>query len=199
MTKESTSNDDSNNNNNGNGNGNNNGNNNIKEDQDGSTEFGIEECQMPKQLDRPEQKQHQQQQPVFSLCITRRRNIDIPQQRQRQRPPNSTTTSPTTETTTTTTVPNRCVICLQDYRPNEIIVLSDNPSCSHCYHRDCILEYLIPLLKFDGTNTVPSPSGDEESKSVGGAAAAPCPCCRLPFLLDTPRYRRGNMSYIGAD
>lgn len=45
---------------------------------------------------------------------------------------------------------NECAICLQDYRPNEVIVISDNPSCSHCYHRDCIVEYLIPFLEFEG-------------------------------------------------
>ena len=94
------------------------------------------------------------------------------------------------------TFPNECAICLQEYRPNEVIVASDNPSCVHCYHRDCIVEYLIPLLENE--------ENQNESRSDGGdiggdrpslpstahsenGGALPCPCCRQPFLINPPR------------
>ena len=54
--------------------------------------------------------------------------------------------------TSTTTVPNQCIICLQEYKPNDVIVWSENPLCLHCYHRDCILEYLVPLIDLENNN-----------------------------------------------
>ena len=96
------------------------------------------------------------------------------------------------------TFPNECAICLQEYRPNEVIVASDNPSCVHCYHRDCIVEYLIPLLE-NGANQNESRSdrgdvgGGRPSQSLPSTAHSqndrglPCPCCRQPFLVNPPR------------
>lgn len=123
--------------------------------------------------------------------------------------------------TSTTTVPNQCIICLQEYKPNDVIVWSENPLCLHCYHRDCILEYLVPLIdlennKYASTNdinttntntneidtnptslshindTVLSPSsipplslGRNTNESIAEVPSLlPCPCCRLPFLLN---------------
>lgn len=65
-------------------------------------------------------------------------------------------------------VPHRCPICLENYGPREIIVWSENPSCRHCYHQDCILDYLVPLVGTDGSRL------------------PPCPCCRSKFLLKDP-------------
>jgi len=98
--------------------------------------------------------------------------------------------------------PNECAICLQEYRPNEVIAVSDNPSCLHCYHRDCIVEYLIPLLEFEGnnqSNNNGSNHGDETSTQPSQSTATshggkgfPCPCCRLPFLVDPPKIEEGT-------
>ena len=99
--------------------------------------------------------------------------------------------------------PNECAICLQEYRPDEVIAVSDNPSCLHCYHRDCIVEYLIPLLEFEGNNqsnrddnnhgdeTSPQPS--QSTTTSHGGKGLPCPCCRLPFLIDPPKIEDGTL------
>lgn len=102
------------------------------------------------------------------------------------------------------TFPNECAICLQEYQPNEVIVVSDNPSCSHCYHRDCIVEYLIPLLEFEGNNQSNSDGsnhGDETSTqppsqsitTSHGGKGLPCPCCRLQFLVNPPKIDEGTL------
>lgn len=47
----------------------------------------------------------------------------------------------------TTHVPGNCVICLDSYRPNDVVVWSSNPDCQHAFHRDCALRYLIRIHK----------------------------------------------------
>ena len=60
-------------------------------------------------------------------------------------------------------VPNVCAICLEAYRPNETVVWSSNIDCSHAFHQDCILDYLVTKL--------------EVKEDV-----SPCPCCRQDFM-----------------
>jgi hypothetical protein len=42
-------------------------------------------------------------------------------------------------------VPNICVICMEAYKPDETVVWSSNIDCSHAFHQDCILDYLVKL------------------------------------------------------
>jgi len=97
------------------------------------------------------------------------------------------------------TFANECAICLQEYHPKEVIVVSNNPACSHCYHRDCIAEYLT--LDFEGKdvdanrgnhhddeNPQPNPSSlSTTTLSDSTRTGTPCPYCRMPFLLGIPR------------
>jgi hypothetical protein len=59
-------------------------------------------------------------------------------------------------------VPNFCAICLNSYVVGEVIVWSENESCQHAFHQDCIADYLVTI---------------EDAKKK------PCPCCRQPFLI----------------
>jgi hypothetical protein len=64
------------------------------------------------------------------------------------------------------TVPNVCAICLDSYKPDDNVVWSSNIDCSHAFHQDCILDYLVKLKVKD---------------------AVPCPCCRQDFMdLSSP-------------
>ncbi|KAG7358833.1 ring-like zinc finger domain containing protein [Nitzschia inconspicua] len=56
-------------------------------------------------------------------------------------------------------VPNCCLICLEEYQPDECVVWSDQ--CEHAFHRDCIVKYF-----------------DKIQRKV---ADTPCPCCRATF------------------
>lgn len=51
-----------------------------------------------------------------------------------------------------------CWICLEEYKENDEVVISSNPSCKHMFHKQCILEWLT-LWHFDE-----------------------CPCCRQSFV-----------------
>eukprot|EP00934_Nitzschia_sp_Nitz4_P006009 Nitzschia sp. Nitz4//scaffold111_size72815//5088//6051//NITZ4_005776-RA/size72815-snap-gene-0.105-mRNA-1//-1//CDS//3329533138//5999//frame0 len=63
-------------------------------------------------------------------------------------------------TTGSLSVSNGCAICLEPYKEGEVVAWSGNPSCVHAFHRECILEYMVPY------------SGD----------TPPCPCCREVFF-----------------
>mmetsp|Transcript_15232 Transcript_15232/g.20793 ORF Transcript_15232/g.20793 Transcript_15232/m.20793 type:complete len:270 (-) Transcript_15232:587-1396(-) len=56
------------------------------------------------------------------------------------------------------TVPNCCAICLCPYDIGDELVWSSNEACSHAFHSECIVDWLIKMQ--EGT---------------------PCPCCRQDF------------------
>jgi len=60
-------------------------------------------------------------------------------------------------------VPNNCAICLSEYVSGDTIVTSCDPMCSHAFHQECIIEWLVKM-------------------QVG----APCPCCRRTFVELSP-------------
>ena len=39
--------------------------------------------------------------------------------------------------------PSTCNICLMDFEEGEIVGFSKNPDCNHCYHKECILDWLM--------------------------------------------------------
>mmetsp|Transcript_27450 Transcript_27450/g.76963 ORF Transcript_27450/g.76963 Transcript_27450/m.76963 type:complete len:159 (+) Transcript_27450:16-492(+) len=73
-------------------------------------------------------------------------------------------------------IPNKCVICLEAYQPNDVVVWScGDADCQHAFHRSCVIKYLVRIHK--------------------KAGCTPCPCCRRDFTnLIVPRRRRD--SYI---
>ncbi len=60
-------------------------------------------------------------------------------------------------------VPNNCAICLSEYVSGDTIVTSCDPMCTHAFHQECIIEWLVKM-------------------QVG----APCPCCRRTFVELSP-------------
>lgn len=55
--------------------------------------------------------------------------------------------------------PNFCVICLDPYKVDDVVVWSSDPDCRHAFHQGCLVEAL-------------SKAQNDE---------APCPCCRIMF------------------
>ena len=52
----------------------------------------------------------------------------------------------------------RCAICLERFENGDDVCYSNDPQCTHIFHRECVFEW---LLKNNG-----------------------CPCCRRSFLGD---------------
>lgn len=71
-------------------------------------------------------------------------------------------------------VANLCAICLEPYNSGETIVWSNNTRCSHAFHQECLLGYLLHLK---------NSSADEP----------PCPCCRQIFWIK-PKNSQGPTS-----
>jgi hypothetical protein len=63
------------------------------------------------------------------------------------------------------TVSNCCAVCLEAYKPGEVIVWSCNNECPHVYHRECMVDYLVSI-KGEGS---------------------PCPSCRQKFCSLVPQ------------
>lgn len=59
-------------------------------------------------------------------------------------------------------IPDECVICMNQYTAGERIIWSSNPGCIHCFHSECLRDWLLP---FEPRNQL-------------------CPCCRQPYCLE---------------
>lgn len=57
-------------------------------------------------------------------------------------------------------IPILCPICLENYKEGETVIVSSNISCTHGFHQECILDYLVRHER----------------------GSYPCPCCRQVFL-----------------
>jgi len=62
-------------------------------------------------------------------------------------------------------VPNCCAICLESYECGQTLVWSPNEECSHAYHQECIVDYILI-----------SKTGKNEDGKVS------CPTCRGCFI-----------------
>lgn len=58
--------------------------------------------------------------------------------------------------TTTFVTYGPCAICLTEYEEGDVLCWSQNPKCKHCFHRDCMEEWLLRHQE--------------------------CPCCRTNYL-----------------
>jgi len=65
------------------------------------------------------------------------------------------------------TVSGTCVICLVEYVKDDVIVLSEDLSCQHVYHKECMVNYLAS-------------SAQEKIKRPLAVIDNPCPVCRRP-------------------
>jgi Ring finger domain len=64
-------------------------------------------------------------------------------------------------------VPGFCTICLSGFGVGADICWSSNNQCEHCFHCDCIEEWLTKQMQ------------------RGHATSPICPCCRRDFIVDT--------------
>jgi hypothetical protein len=68
-----------------------------------------------------------------------------------------------------------CAICLDVYTVSDVVTWSSNQCCTHSFHRDCILNWLlIQGKKCPNSRARPQAAKDDRSLL--------CPCCRVPFI-----------------
>jgi len=65
-----------------------------------------------------------------------------------------------------------CAICLSKFRKGQIICQSNNVSCKHIYHAECLLHWFFDDKRKTQTTTDPIPF---------------CPICRAVYVLDPTR------------
>mmetsp|Transcript_22868 Transcript_22868/g.48287 ORF Transcript_22868/g.48287 Transcript_22868/m.48287 type:complete len:273 (+) Transcript_22868:457-1275(+) len=73
-------------------------------------------------------------------------------------------------------VPLSCAICLTDFEESERISWASNPECTHVFHEDCIVQWLVTLGRNHAVSLDPNETEFLDFKLE-------CPCCRQDFIL----------------
>ena len=71
-----------------------------------------------------------------------------------------------------------CIICLDDFVKDDIIVWSEDPSCRHIYHKECMVQYLACNAQRNSKQQILS--SISTPIPVLGVTNNPCPTCRRP-------------------
>lgn len=72
-----------------------------------------------------------------------------------------------------------CAICLAEYEPSERVSWSSNPDCTHAFHEDCVVEWLVSLGR---TKSKSRRFADEPTEGQLLDYHLECPCCRQEFV-----------------
>ena len=76
-------------------------------------------------------------------------------------------------------VPIFCAICLTKYEISDRVCWSSNSECSHMFHEDCMMRWLVALGR-KGSKRKRYSANPSERKMLDYALA--CPCCRQDFI-----------------
>lgn len=79
-------------------------------------------------------------------------------------------------------VPIVCAICLTEYEKCDRVSWSSNVECSHVFHEDCVLQWLISLGKKRSMNQLFAKHPTDEKLLQNQF----CPCCRQDFISVKP-------------
>lgn len=79
-------------------------------------------------------------------------------------------------------VPIFCAVCLLEYEISEKVCWASNDACSHVFHEDCILQWLVSLgRKRSKRQSFPRNPTDKKLLDFD----LNCPCCRQDFISKT--------------
>ena len=89
---------------------------------------------------------------------------------------NQVTKQPANETRV---APIFCAICLAKYKLSDRVCWASNAECSHVFHEDCVLQWLVSL----GRRKTMGQQFDKNSSEEELMKYEPeCPCCRQHFI-----------------
>ena len=75
-----------------------------------------------------------------------------------------------------------CIICLEEFVTNDIIVRSANSSCHHIYHKTCIVQYLSSNAQHTSKHTRLFSDDNVTRIPVLYLRKNPCPTCRREYF-----------------
>jgi hypothetical protein len=83
-----------------------------------------------------------------------------------------------------------CAICLTEYETTERVSWSSNPDCTHVFHEDCVVEWLVSLGR---TKSKQVRFFEEPTEAQLLNYQLECPCCRQAFILLKEQRRLPNV------
>eukprot|EP00804_Cyclotella_cryptica_P013233 CCRYP_007010-RA/>CCRYP_007010-RA protein AED:0.02 eAED:0.02 QI:2847/1/1/1/1/1/3/3003/332 len=72
-----------------------------------------------------------------------------------------------------------CAVCLMEYKISERVCWSSNPECTHVFHEDCIVNWLLSLGR---TKAKMQRFSESPTEAQLLNYALECPCCRQEFV-----------------
>ena len=81
-------------------------------------------------------------------------------------------------------IPNGCAICLSEFEAGHRVTWASNGDCPHCFHEQCILNWMLAVGKKKQLERNPNDTMDQSVDPIQLAITFPklCPCCRRPFF-----------------
>merc|ERR1711865_1196948 len=79
-----------------------------------------------------------------------------------------------TNRTTNPTISGTCVICFEQFEKDDMIVWSEDPTCPHVYHQDCMVHFLA-------SNAERNTTGRARRTNILDVTHNPCPTCRKNY------------------
>merc|ERR1711865_702860 len=75
---------------------------------------------------------------------------------------------------TNPTISGTCVICFEQFEKDDMIVWSEDPTCPHVYHQDCMVHFLA-------SNAERNTTGRARRTNILDVTHNPCPTCRKNY------------------
>ena len=110
-----------------------------------------------------------------------RRGIFVREKEKPERDDNDSNTSNEQEDPEKRDVPVHCAICLMEYNVSERVCWASNPECTHVFHEDCIMNWLVYLGRTKSKlQRYPERNNFTDAQLLNYTLE--CPCCRQDFI-----------------
>ena len=87
-------------------------------------------------------------------------------------------------------VPIFCAVCLDSYEVSDQVCWASNKECTHVFHADCILQWLVSSGKKKSMDQI----FEKHPSDAKLIQYRQCPCCRQDFISVKPDIREREES-----